>query len=287
MLETVRDADSTRALPNLAQALVDLLRSGEPTFHKDSSEYQFRRVLFETLNRLPLNDALRSKIPSIWAGMLHLLRHENEENGITASKMLMDIVRGHRSLTEENLADFVVIFQEAFAGMQGLVNQYLSEDALPLDTNISLPALHSFKVLGEMTMVMVLISQLHKNLVPTMFQGTTALAFEVLALESSAQHKARTEYETMGGFWAGMSPTVHNPGLYSDFIYAQIKVRDLQSHASGILFLSSQMLQYLIFVIRQSGEISEPYGETLVLSVLRLFQDCPANGVHLRKVIPD
>jgi len=47
------------------------------------------------------------------------------------------------------------------------------------------------------------------------------------------------------------------------------------------------MLQYLIFVIRQSGEISETYGETLVLSVLRLFQDCPANGVHLRKVIDD
>jgi transformation/transcription domain-associated protein len=90
-------AESTRPLPNLAQALLDLLRSGEPSFHKDSSEYQFRRVLFETLNRLPLNDALRSKIPAIWAGMLHVLLHENDENGITASKMLMDIVRGHRS----------------------------------------------------------------------------------------------------------------------------------------------------------------------------------------------
>jgi transformation/transcription domain-associated protein len=157
MLETVRDTDSTSALPNLAQALLDLLRSGEPSFHKDSSEYQFRRVLFETLSRLPLNDALRSKIPSIWAGMLHLLRHENEENGISASKILLDIVRGHRSLTEENLAEFVAIFQKAFAGMQGLVNQYLSEDSLPLDANVSLPALQSFKVLAEMTMVMVLI----------------------------------------------------------------------------------------------------------------------------------
>lgn len=45
------------------------------------------------------------------------------------------------------------------------------------------------------------------------------------------------------------------------------------------------MLQYLIFIIRQSGEIPDTYGETLVLSVLRLFQDCPAHGVHLRKVI--
>jgi len=233
MLETVRDPESTRPLPNLAQALLDLLRSGEPSFHKDSSEYQFRRVLFETLNRLPLNDTLRSKIPAIWAGMLHVLLHENDENGITASKMLMDIVRGHRSLTDENLAEFVAIFQKAFAGMQGLVNQYLSEDSLPLDANISLPALHSFKVLAEMTMVMVLISQLHKN--PTMFQGTIALAFEVLALESSAQHKARTEYEAMGGFWSGMSATVRNPGLYSDFIYAQIKAGDLQGLCLGYL----------------------------------------------------
>jgi transformation/transcription domain-associated protein len=229
MLETVRDADSTRALPNLVQALLDLLRSGEPSFHKDSSEYQFRRVLFETLNRLPLNDALKSKIPPIWAGMLHVLRHENEENGITASKMLMDIVRGHRSsVTEENMVEFVTIFQEAFASMQGLVNQYFSEDSLPVDANISLPALQSFKVLAEMTMVMVLISQLHKNIVSTTFQGTTALAFEVLALESPAQHRARTEHEAMGGFWAGMSPTIRNAGLYSDFIYAQIKAGGLQ-----------------------------------------------------------
>jgi transformation/transcription domain-associated protein len=70
-----------------------------------------------------------------------------------------------------------------------------------------------------------------------MFQGTTALAFEVLALESSAQHKARSEFEAMGGFWAGMSATVRNPGLYSDFIYAQIKAGDLRDCASDILRL--------------------------------------------------
>jgi transformation/transcription domain-associated protein len=183
--------------------------------------------------------------------MLHALRHENDENGITASKMLMDIVRGHRSLTEESIAEFVVIFQEAFAGMQGLVNQYLSEDSLPLDANISLPALHSFKVLAEMTMVMVLISQIHKNLVPTMFQGTTVLAFEVLALESSVQHKARTEYEAMGGFWAGISPTIRNPGLYSDFIYAQIKAGDLQGIFFG--YLTSIDLDATISYLRYSA----------------------------------
>jgi len=223
MLETVRDSDSTRALPYLVQALVDLLRSGEPFFQKDSTEYQFRRVLFETLNRLPVNDVVKSKLSTIWACMLHILRHDNEENGTTACKTLVDLVRGYRVSTEENVSEFVAIFQEAFSNMKGLVNQYLSDDSSPLDQNVSLPALRSFKVLGEMAMVMVIMSQVNKSLVSTAIQGTTLPALEVLALECSPQHTARTDYEAMGGVWAGMCSGLRNPGMYSDFIHAQIK----------------------------------------------------------------
>lgn len=46
------------------------------------------------------------------------------------------------------------------------------------------------------------------------------------------------------------------------------------------------MLSYLIYVMRFSGEITDSYGETLVLSALRLFQDCPSSGILLRKVLP-
>lgn len=45
------------------------------------------------------------------------------------------------------------------------------------------------------------------------------------------------------------------------------------------------MLSYLAYVMRFSGEIADSYGETLVLSALRLLQDCPANGIPLRKVL--
>lgn len=44
------------------------------------------------------------------------------------------------------------------------------------------------------------------------------------------------------------------------------------------------MLSYLAYVMRFSGEVSDAYGETLVLAALRLLQDCPANGISLRKV---
>jgi len=44
------------------------------------------------------------------------------------------------------------------------------------------------------------------------------------------------------------------------------------------------MLSYLAYVMRFSTDLSDSYGETLTLSALRLLQDCPANGVAMRKV---
>lgn len=49
-------------------------------------------------------------------------------------------------------------------------------------------------------------------------------------------------------------------------------------------FIFAQVLSYLAYVMRFSGEIDENYGEGLVLSSLRMLQDCPANGIALRKV---
>lgn len=44
------------------------------------------------------------------------------------------------------------------------------------------------------------------------------------------------------------------------------------------------MLSYLAYNMRFSGEQPEGYAETLILSALRLLQDCPSNGIALRKV---
>ncbi|TFK43492.1 hypothetical protein BDQ12DRAFT_731508 [Crucibulum laeve] len=266
MLDTVRDTESLRALPTLIPAITELLRSGEPAMQKDTLEYQFRRLLVEMLHRLPVNEVVRGQVATIFECMTHVLRNDNEENGSTACKTIVDLIRSYRSLKEENLNDLVSIFREVFANMKGLVDQVLSEDSAPLDLNILMPGLRSFKVLGEMGMVMVIMSQVHRAMVAGAIQETMAPAFEVLALESPAQHQAREDHEAMGGIWAGMAPNIPNASAYSDFIHAQIK-----------------MLSYLAYVMRFSGEPDDSYGETLILSALRILQDCPANGIALRK----
>lgn len=44
------------------------------------------------------------------------------------------------------------------------------------------------------------------------------------------------------------------------------------------------MLSFLAYVMRFPSDLDNTYGETLTLSALRLLQDCPANGIALRKV---
>jgi len=224
MIDTVRDADSARVFPQMIPVLLEILRSGEPSFHKDTLEYQFRRVLLEILHRVPYNDVIRPQALSLLSGMLHILRHDNEENGVTSCKIVIDLLRSFRALTEELVSEFMTIFQDVFRNIKVLVEETLSEDSPLLDTNIVMPSIRSFKVLAEMGMVVVTFSQSHRQMVVTMIQTTLSLNFDVLALESPAQRKAREDCEAMGSYWAGMAPTIKNPHAYADFINAQIKV---------------------------------------------------------------
>jgi transformation/transcription domain-associated protein len=205
-------------------ALLEILRSGEVAFHKDSLDYQFRRVLLEILHRIPYNDVVRPQALLLFQGMLYLLRNDNEENGVTCCKTIIDLIRSFRALTEDVVAEFMAILRDVLRNMEGLVEEVLSDDSAPLDPNIVLPSIRSFKVLAEMGMVVVTFSQSHRTLVTPAIQTTLPLNFEVLALESPAQKRAREEYEAMGAFWAGVAPTIKNPHAYADFVSAQIKV---------------------------------------------------------------
>lgn len=283
MIDTVRDADSGRVLPQMVPALLDLLRSGEVAFHKDAREYHFRRVLIEILHRISCSDAIRGQAELLFKGMLHLLRHDNEENGVTCCKTLIDLVRSFRCLTPELVAELVPIFQRVLHNMRPLVDELLAEESALLDEKALLPSVRSFKVLAEMGMVIVTFSQTHRDIVAPSVQNTLPLNFEVLALESPAQKIARDNYEAMGGIWAGMAPTIQNRHAYVDFISAQIKVCGVIHPLSRIADFT-KMVSYIAYIMRGLGEKYDPQGEILILASLRIMQDCPANAIASRRV---
>ena len=224
MLDTTREFEIVRVLQYLIPTLLELLRNGEPSFRKDSQEYQFRRVLVEILHRIPTSDATRPHLDDIFKHLFHLVRNDNEDNTSLACKTLIDLVRNYRCLTEERLGECTTLFLEALSHMSELCTRLLSEDSEIMDPNASLPALHSFKVMSELGLVMVMFTRAMRQMTPTV-KGTIDPTFSVIELVSPAQKKARDDYEAMDNVWAGMASTIQNPGAYSDFINAQIKAR--------------------------------------------------------------
>lgn len=224
MIDNVRDSDSSRVLPQMVPALIDLLKAGEVAFHKDAPNYALRRVLIEILHRISATDAIRSQAQNLFKGLLHILLHDNEENGVTSCKTMIDLVRSFRTLNDELAKEFFGTFQIVLQNMKQQVVDLLSENSALLDEKTLIPSAHSFKVLAEMGMVVVTIAQSHKSLVYPSMLAALDVNLQVLALESSAQKAAREDYEAMGGIWAGMAPTIKNPHAYVDFVSAQIRV---------------------------------------------------------------
>ncbi|KAH9045426.1 hypothetical protein EDB85DRAFT_2130014 [Lactarius pseudohatsudake] len=266
MIDNVRDAEATRVYLQTIPALLELLRSNEPAFQKDTLEYPFRRVIVEILQRLAPTEGARSLVSVVFPGMLHLLRHDNEEIGVACCKTLSEIIRTHRTLPEDLVSQFMSVFQELSQNIPSLAVEYLSEGCAVLDANVVLRSMRSFKVLKEMGIVVSAFMRDQRQSIVALIQGSLPLHFEVLAVEAPAQKKAREDYEAMGGFWSGMSGTIRNAQAYSDLILAQVK-----------------MLSYIAYVLRSLGDQHESHGDSLLLASLRLLQDIPAHDISSRR----
>ncbi|KAJ7276442.1 hypothetical protein B0H12DRAFT_1227571 [Mycena haematopus] len=263
MLDTPRDVDSFRSLVYLIPPVLNLLRTVPIVTTRAASEYSFRRVLVDIINRLPFADSVRPRVDEIFNCMIHVLQTDNEENGVICCKTLVDLIRTYRVSSAPNMDSFFALFQATCTNMPGLVTTVLSENSASVNPDHVVPSLRSFKVLVEMGQVMASFMQVQREATP---DTTLAPAFAIIALESPAQQAARENHEAMGRFWSGMAPTIQNPTAYSDFLSAQAKI-----------------LSYLTYVMRFDPPNQAAHGDTLLLATLRLLQDCPANAIATRK----
>ncbi|KAI0320805.1 FAT domain-containing protein [Amylostereum chailletii] len=266
LIDTVRDSEAGRVFPHMIPVVLELLRSTDAAFHKDALEYQFRRVLVEVIHRVSLSDGSRPQHQALVQGMIHILRHDNEENGVTACKTILDLLRIVRSNAEELSVEILSIFQAMYHNIKTMVSDVLSEESPALDSSQVPHSMRSFKVLSEMTMVVVTFYQMQRHSLSPSIQTLIPLFFDILSVESPAQKKAREDIEAMGGIWFGMSSTIRNFQAYNDYITAQVK-----------------MVSCLTWIIRNTGEQYETHGDTLMLVLLRILQDIPVNGLTPRR----
>lgn len=268
MIDTVsRDAEA-RVLPHMIPVLLEILRSGEPSFQKDSLDFQFRRSLLEILHRIPFLEVVRPQVLPLFHGLLYLLRHDNEEMGVTCCKMINDIMRGLRSFSEEIFTEFMAIYTQLLENLNALMVEAFSEDSAEFDAATSLPAIRSFKVLSEVNQLLVTFLQVNRATVTPQLPAIIPRLLEFSELQPPAQRKAREDFEAMGGIWSGLSPTIRNISIYTDYIACQIR-----------------LVSSTLYLVRGLPEQFDAEGEKLALTLPRLFQDCPAMAISARKVL--
>jgi len=221
---TVRDTDAPGILPVLIPTVLEILRTGPPSAEKQAPETQFRRQILDIIYKLPFHESVRTHVMAIFTCMVHILRNDNEDMGVTSVKVIQDTMRIYKAYTEETLHQVLAVKTEVYQNVQGMVDEFLSEDSPPVPQDRWFPSPRSFKVLNELSALSAIILKHYRGLLPESVSRFGA-ALQVINIEVPAQAAARAHAREAGTVWAGMSPSVKNVGLYTELIAAQIKVR--------------------------------------------------------------
>lgn len=223
-IDTVREPELSKFLPLLVPNILESIERGQPAFRKDSQEFSFRRILLDTLIRLPfVPEVAKTCAARIFTNMLKILRNDNEENGGLACKLIIEYVKIARP--PEFLAGLLEVFRDMVANMESVVHEHFSENSVLIDPNISLPSMRSLKAIQELGSSLLFVLR-----GPELTAAVSIIpqVLDFIDVQSPIQKKAREDFEAMGGIWNGMSEAIKNEAMYSDYILAEVKVRNIR-----------------------------------------------------------
>jgi transformation/transcription domain-associated protein len=78
------------------------------------------------LSKIPRNDLFKQYQPQVLDLALRLLQVENEENGLTCIKLLIDGIRTNKEASEPFIDRFIDLIKMLYANIKGLVEKELN-----------------------------------------------------------------------------------------------------------------------------------------------------------------
>lgn len=268
------------------QPLLQLLKNTEVTLSNLSMENQLRLAILETLHRFQLNESFKPAINDVMRTILDILQNDNEEVACLSLKLFIDMHKAYKTGIEEFVQPFLDIVLKMYQNMsetvrasfEGIVaaipssrsaqNAASHSPMSPSATGelesaslINKPlhkSTHSFKVLTECPIIIVLLFSTYRQSVQTNLIQFTPAIIEMLSLQ------APVSMESIKGF---SLVSQARKQLLSDLMLAQIKT-----------------LSFLAYVLRGFTTFMKKYAQVIPQFVLRLLHDCPAEMSAARKV---
>jgi transformation/transcription domain-associated protein len=184
--------------------------------------YQKVRVcLLEILHRLPINDHLKDYAKDIMGLLMHILKTDNEENAVISLKIMIDLHRNYKTLVADQVQPFLDFVFEMYSNMPAIVKDAFDTNStipgstpaatvLPstvhtnwqpafspkpgsvtdeLEGGDSAPktlakSTMSFKTLTECPIIVVLLLQIHRNVIATNMPRLVPLIMDVKSSDS-------------------------------------------------------------------------------------------------------
>ncbi|RUP49800.1 hypothetical protein BC936DRAFT_141434 [Jimgerdemannia flammicorona] len=292
-----------RFLSVLIPVFVDLLRNGQPVFISNAPEQKIRNTILEILHRLPHHDPLKEYAVELCSVLMQLLRIENEDNAVVCLKIIIDLHRSYKNVLEDQVQPFLDIVQEIYKNMEQTVKDtFDSPGGTPAAITANTPgttsltaasprpmspaadvtetpkvlakSLYSFKVLTECPIIVVLIFQSYRKFandnipkfVPLIIEVWQCSRLNTQCLQARPQIEAALAARAKGEIYAGVSSTIKNRAVYTEFIVAQVKT-----------------MSFLAYILRSYAFLLRPHQNQIPDFVIRLLRDCPPEASATRK----
>ncbi|CAB4408939.1 unnamed protein product [Rhizophagus irregularis] len=296
-IEAYQNADYNHFLEVLIPVLKKILENEQPVFHSNSEEQKLRNLLLEVLYRLPQNEALKPYATELLQLLMGLLKVENEDNAVICLKIIIELYKSYKLLLEDQVQPFLDIVREMYLNMEQTVKDAFDSSgssATPgastpiqtivppsprptspvsdVTTNEATPnkvlakSLHSFKVLTECPIIVVLLFQSRREFVNDSIKSFVPLIIKTLGLQARPQAEAHEAANSRGEIFVGVAPGIRDRVKYTEFIVAQVKT-----------------MSFLAYFLRAYPDSLSEYQNRIPDFVIRLLQDCPPEASATRK----
>eukprot|EP00516_Mucochytrium_quahogii_P001243 CAMPEP_0203759070 /NCGR_PEP_ID=MMETSP0098-20131031/11993_1 /ASSEMBLY_ACC=CAM_ASM_000208 /TAXON_ID=96639 /ORGANISM=" , Strain NY0313808BC1" /LENGTH=4879 /DNA_ID=CAMNT_0050651807 /DNA_START=180 /DNA_END=14816 /DNA_ORIENTATION=- len=238
--------------------LKGLLMTIPPQF-VDSKENQIRNVILDTIHRLPQNEALRPYVFSILDLATKVLDQDNEENALKCLTIIFDLNKTFREQQNVQIHPFFQFVQEVYSKMEQTISKiFVQGPPVKVDPKVPKVLAHSkesFKVITECPLIVMLMFQLHRSIVPRNIPHLVPFMVNAIKLQ---------------------------PSVSIAIIRASSQLRERYSQ---LLACQVKTLSFLTYLIRCAPyqDLMKRYENDIATSVVRLLQGCAPESISIRK----
>ncbi|CAJ0753209.1 21375_t:CDS:2, partial [Entrophospora sp. SA101] len=174
-----------------------------------------------------------------------------------ATKIFSNLSNYIQSLDNQNeIRNVISSWRERLPNMWDDINIWNVTTHEPTPNKVLADSLHSFKVLTECPIIVVLIFQSHRNVVNGNILNFLPLIIRTLSLQPRPQAEAHESAKARGEIFIGVAPGIRDRVKYTEFIVAQVKT-----------------LAFLAYVLRAyTAELSH-YQDQVPEFIIRLLHD--------------